>query len=122
MRHRVERRAGVPFRDVRPRNHAPRMRVPLLAFHDRDDPDVSAEQARALVDAWPRARLVRTAGLGHRAILRDRDVVRQACAFLAEPGASPAYDGPRRPVALSSASSSASATAATQYGKPRNSR
>ena len=53
----------------------------LLVVHDSEDREVPISQAHALVDAWPGARLWTTRGLGHRRILRDPEVVREAVAY-----------------------------------------
>lgn len=54
----------------------------LLVIHDRDDAEVPWADGAAIAAAWPGARLVTTAGLGHRRILRDPRVVAQAVAFV----------------------------------------
>lgn len=64
--------------------------VPALVLHDVDDRDVPFEEARLLADAWPGARLLPTAGLGHRRILRDPVVVEETASFLLEGRALPA--------------------------------
>ena len=56
---------------------------PTLIVHDHDDREVGHEQAELLVGAWPQAELVSTSGLGHRRILRDRDVVDLITTFVA---------------------------------------
>jgi pimeloyl-ACP methyl ester carboxylesterase len=56
--------------------------VPVLLVQDREDPDVPYGQAEQVTRAWPEARLVTTAGLGHRAILRDAAVARETVEFL----------------------------------------
>jgi pimeloyl-ACP methyl ester carboxylesterase len=58
------------------------MTTPALIIHDRDDPDVPYAHGEEIANAWPGAQLVATAGLGHRAILRDPDVVRRTVEFL----------------------------------------
>ena len=78
----IEAWLGIPARDVSVPANAPAMTVPLLAFHDREDPEVPWSESEEIVAAWPGARLVTTVGLGHREILRDRDVIRQAVGFL----------------------------------------
>jgi pimeloyl-ACP methyl ester carboxylesterase len=55
----------------------------LLVFHDVADAAVPLSDGEAIASAWPGARLVRTRGLGHHRILRDRRVVAQATAFVA---------------------------------------
>jgi len=56
--------------------------APLLILHDRDDDEVPWSDGAAIAQAWPGARLVTTTGLGHRRILRDERVVKQAVAFV----------------------------------------
>ena len=56
--------------------------APLLVLHDRDDAEVPWSDGAAIAEAWPRARLVTTEGLGHRRILREEAVVRQVVDFV----------------------------------------
>jgi len=56
--------------------------APLLVCHDRDDPHVDWEIARAITGAAPNATLVTTHGLGHHRILRDRGVVDRVVDFV----------------------------------------
>ena len=79
----IEAWLGIPTRDVCVPVSAPAMTVPLLAFHDRGDPQVPWSESEEIVAAWPGARLVTTTGLGHREILRDPEVIRAAVGFLA---------------------------------------
>lgn len=79
---RIERRIGIPFADLEPLERAPEMTVPLLAFCDRDDPEAPLATAERLSRSWPGAELRVTEGLGHRRILWDREVVREAVGFL----------------------------------------
>jgi pimeloyl-ACP methyl ester carboxylesterase len=60
-----------------------RLSPAALVIHDRDDADVPIAQGERIVEAWRGSRLVRTSGLGHRAILRDPAVVRRTVDFLA---------------------------------------
>ncbi len=57
--------------------------VPTLVVHDRDDRQTSYAESERLVAALPDARLVTTAGLGHRRILKDPAVVGHVVDFLA---------------------------------------
>ena len=59
--------------------------APLVVFHDRDDPEVPWRDGAAIAGAWPGARLVTTTGLGHRRILRDDQVIRDAVSFVTTP-------------------------------------
>jgi pimeloyl-ACP methyl ester carboxylesterase len=56
---------------------------PLLVVHDRDDREVAWSDGASVAAAWPGARLMDTAGLGHRRVLRDPDVVETIAAFVA---------------------------------------
>jgi pimeloyl-ACP methyl ester carboxylesterase len=60
------------------------MTVPLLVFHDEDDPEVPKTDGEAIVRQWPGAKLVSTRGLGHKKIVHDPEVVRRAVEFLGE--------------------------------------
>ena len=90
LKRRIERRYGVPCDRVRAAATAGSRRVPLLIFHDARDARVPARDGVAFTQAWPKARLVLTRGLGHHRILRDPRVVRRAVAFLAAAVPSPA--------------------------------
>ena len=61
---------------------APRLELPLLVIHDRDDREVPWVDGASIADASPRASLLSTEGLGHRRILRDPKVIEAAIAFL----------------------------------------
>ncbi|MBA2459046.1 MAG: alpha/beta fold hydrolase [Gemmatimonadales bacterium] len=84
MRHNLETRLRMRWEDLHIPTLAPRLRVPALLIHDRDDSDVPYGHAEEITRAWPDARLVATAGLGHRAILRDQAVLRATVEFLRE--------------------------------------
>ncbi len=84
MRRNLETRLRMRWDDIHIPTLAPRLRVPVLVVHDREDPDVPYGHAEEIVHAWPDARLMTTAGLGHRAILRDPTVLRAALEFLRE--------------------------------------
>lgn len=85
MRERVERRFGM---DIFARLATDEMLkdrpLPGLIIHDRDDRDVPSTHAERLHRAWPGSRLLLTDNLGHRRILRDRDVIAAAVRFLSE--------------------------------------
>jgi len=64
----------------------------LLVVHDRDDREVPFEHGRRLAATWPLAELRETAGLGHRRILRDSNVLAAAVTFVREGVPPPASD------------------------------
>lgn len=84
MRRNLEVRLRMRWDDIHIPTVAARLRLPALLVHDRDDPDVPYGHAEEIARAWPEARLVATAGLGHRAILRDPAVLRATADFLRE--------------------------------------
>jgi pimeloyl-ACP methyl ester carboxylesterase len=57
--------------------------VPALIIHDENDASVPWQQGRMVADAWPGAHFMKTSGLGHGRILRDRQVVAAAVEFIA---------------------------------------
>ena len=56
--------------------------APALIIHDEDDVSVPWQQGRMIADAWPGARFMKTSGLGHGRILRDRQVIKAAVEFI----------------------------------------
>ena len=61
---------------------APHLSLPALIFHDLEDLEVPYREGQLLAHSWPGARLVVTAGLGHRRILRDERVIEQTVEFV----------------------------------------
>jgi pimeloyl-ACP methyl ester carboxylesterase len=60
-----------------------RSRLPrALVIHDREDREVPWTDGRAIAEAWPGTELVLTAGLGHRRLLAEEEVIRRAMEFL----------------------------------------
>jgi pimeloyl-ACP methyl ester carboxylesterase len=84
VRNRVEKRLGVRWTDFDVRLNATRLTAPALVVHDDADDQVPWEHGAAIARAWPGAVLHTTAGLGHRRILKDPDVIRRAVVFLKE--------------------------------------
>lgn len=81
---RIEARFGYPFSDAKVTALAETLDAKLLIIHDEDDDDVPIAEGRTLAARWPGATLVETAGLGHRRIVRDPQVVEAAVDFLSE--------------------------------------
>ena len=84
MQERFEQRLGRRWKEFELPGSVANAKAPALVIHDEGDPDVPFESGLALARAWRDARMVRTRGLGHRAILRDPGVVRDALDFLAD--------------------------------------
>jgi pimeloyl-ACP methyl ester carboxylesterase len=83
MQERFERALGRRWRDFELPQSVSQVKARALVVHDAGDRDVAAASGLALARAWPGARFLRTQGLGHRAILRDAAVVRDAVDFIA---------------------------------------
>ncbi|AKF02912.1 alpha/beta hydrolase [Sandaracinus amylolyticus] len=83
MERRIEERYDVSLDDVVTEKTAAKQYAPLLVVHDVGDQEVPFDKGRRLADAWPGATLMRTEGLGHRRILREREVVRAVERFVA---------------------------------------
>ena len=88
MRNRLQenlrQRFGITWSDLNLIPVAAALPTPLLVIHDEGDEDVPLEDGRDIAAAAPRGTFVLTTGLGHRAIMRDSEVVRRAVEFIAE--------------------------------------
>lgn len=84
LQEKLERRFGITWSDLNLIPVAAALPTPLLVIHDEGDEDVPPENGRAIAGAAPRGSFVLTEGLGHRAIMRDANVVRLAVAFIVE--------------------------------------
>lgn len=94
MREWVEGWAGFQLQELDTLTLARAMSTPLLVIHDQSDREVPICQGEALAHSWPGAKLWVTEGLGHRRILRDREVIAGIVAFAAaEPLAAQASGG-----------------------------
>lgn len=84
MQERFERLLGRRWSEFELPHAIDGVRAKALVIHDAGDRDVAFSSGLALARAWPDARLLRTEGLGHRQVLRDPGVVRDAVDFLAD--------------------------------------
>ena len=84
MQQRFERRLGHRWDEFELPQSVAHVRAKALVVHDAGDREVAPSSGVALARAWPDARLLRTEGLGHRAILRDPQVVRDAIDFITD--------------------------------------
>jgi pimeloyl-ACP methyl ester carboxylesterase len=84
MQERFERMLGRRWSEFELPEAIEGMRAKALVIHDAGDREVAYASGLALARAWPDARLVRTEGLGHRLVLRDPGVVRDAVDFIAD--------------------------------------
>jgi pimeloyl-ACP methyl ester carboxylesterase len=58
------------------------LEVPALIIHDEHDHSVPWEQGKIIANAWSGAQFLKTSGLGHGRILRDKAVVDAAVGFI----------------------------------------
>lgn len=102
MQERIERAFGRPWKDFELPQSVAHVEADALVIHDAGDDDVPFSCGLALARAWPGARFLMTAGLGHRRILRQPSVVRDAIDFLSDAVvfAPPPAPGEPRPYAV----------------------
>jgi pimeloyl-ACP methyl ester carboxylesterase len=82
MQDQLERSLGRRWSDFELPHAVAQVRGPALVIHDAEDREVPQSAGLALACAWSDARFLGTEGLGHRAILRDPAVVRDAIDFI----------------------------------------
>lgn len=105
MQWRLEQRIGVKWQEFELPGAVAQLRQKTLVIHDEQDGEVAIEHGLAVARAWPDARFMRTDGLGHRRLLRDRKVIAAATDFLADRTTFPLppddeSSAPPRPAAL----------------------
>ena len=83
MQERFERVLGRRWSEFELPHAVAQVRARALVVHDVEDTDVPFAAGLALARAWPGAALEPTRGLGHRRVLRDPGVVRDALDFIA---------------------------------------
>ena len=84
----VDQKIGEPIADFNTVRLAPRMTIPALVVHDRDDPEIPLDNAEAISEAWPGSTLLVTEKLGHRRVLISRKVIQAVVEFLGQGRAS----------------------------------
>lgn len=65
-------------------NNVGHLDVPALVVHDEQDTSVPFTQGQRIAATWPGARLMKTSGLGHGRILRDKQVVETVIRFISQ--------------------------------------
>jgi pimeloyl-ACP methyl ester carboxylesterase len=85
MQRRVEAREAILMPLLEPAAVGPRIGLPTLVVHDRDDRVNRFADGVAYRDAIAGARLIATEGLGHRRILKEPSVLQEVVAFIVRP-------------------------------------
>lgn len=85
MREGLERRLNFSWEDAESLRIAPKMTMGMMVIHDSGDRFIPHHEGAELAKAWPDGLLMTTTGLGHHRILRNREVIDSAAAFIAEP-------------------------------------
>ena len=85
MQRRIEAREGMLMAQFDALACGPRILLPTLVVHDRDDKVNPFADGEAYVAAVSGAALMATRGLGHRTILKDEAVLARVAQFLADP-------------------------------------
>lgn len=83
MQRLFEAQEGFLMAQLEPAAVGPRIVLPTLIVHDRDDRVNRFADAEAYRDAIKGAQLVATQGLGHRRILKEEGVIREVTRFIA---------------------------------------
>jgi len=81
MQKRIEAREGILMPQFEPHAVAPRIRVPTLVVHDREDTINVFADGMAYAHAIRGAELMPTQGLGHRKLLKDAHVLGKVAIF-----------------------------------------
>ena len=81
MQHRFEAREAILMPQLEPDAVGPRIRIPTLVVHDRDDSINRFADGQAYAHAIRGAQLLATQGLGHRKILKDAGVIGKVTLF-----------------------------------------
>jgi len=83
----IQRTFDRPFHEFTAMYFAGRLpaSVQVLLIHDTEDKDVTIDQPRALVKAYPEVKMIETTGLGHNRILKDDGIIRSVLDFVTAP-------------------------------------
>lgn len=89
---RIEERVRLPFARLNAAAIGPRVTLPTLVIHDRDDREVPWTDGAAVAVSAPHASIFLTSGLGHRRILMDAEVIARVVGFVTDGVERPAGD------------------------------
>ncbi|HEX5636721.1 MAG TPA: alpha/beta hydrolase, partial [Gammaproteobacteria bacterium] len=76
LKRRIEKKFGSNiWQEISMLNHVRDINMPALVIHDEDDVDIDWQDGETVAQSWNNARFIKTSGLGHRRILRDRPTI-----------------------------------------------
>ncbi len=70
------------WKNICMQNTVKEISTPGMVIHDAHDTDIPWEEGQAVAYAWNNAPFKITSGLGHRRILKDKDVIESAISFI----------------------------------------
>ena len=79
---RMEQRTGLPLAHTVVEHLIPRIDIPLLVIHDRNDTVVPFTEAEQIVAQAPGTQMLATRGLGHSRLMADTSVIEAISAFI----------------------------------------
>ena len=79
-----EKKYQVILDDFSPFIAVQEIQIPTLLIHDTEDYDVSVNCSDTIAKHHPNAKVIKTKGLGHRRILRDKKVMQQIKSYIQE--------------------------------------
>ena len=85
----VDQKIGEPIASFDIPRTAPKMTVPALIVHDRDDQEIDVEHSQTVANLWPGSTLLITEKLGHRRVLISRKVIQAVVEYIQEGQESP---------------------------------
>ncbi len=80
----IKHRTGKDYHEFSAEHIAQFVNIPILVIHDKDDVDVSFENAHTLSNIIKQSSLLITNGKGHRRILRDSEVIQKVVEYVSQ--------------------------------------
>lgn len=81
---RIENKFGTNiWQEISMQNTVKGLNIPAMVIHDEQDMDVPWQEGHIVALSWDNANFIKTTGLGHRRILRDRSVIDSTVSFIA---------------------------------------
>lgn len=69
--------------DIKSVDYVPLFKVPSLLVHSIDDPVVPVATSESIASYWRGSRLLKVDGMGHRGILKDKELIKTVVDFIA---------------------------------------